>query len=187
MTPADFGFRVGALRRGLALLLSVSGTGFVLGFLPGCWHGRIGCEQVSPFQLRGVEQRRDVGFPGFELRQVAGHVRHIGDVVFVGESGHVMAKLVYQDVVGEGGVDGDRRLIVVDAAASVLGVVEQDDQVVVRCGGGRVADTCDCRLSGHSVPGQTCCTRSPRRNAGRVLRGAARCRWPGTPHRRRAR
>ena len=53
----------------------------------------------------------------------------------------MVSELVDQDVVGERSVRGDRRLVVVNAASTVLGIVEQNDQVIVGGARGGVPDT----------------------------------------------
>ena len=62
----------------------------------------------------------------------AGLVGDVGGVVLVAEAGEVMAELVDEDVFGVRGVDGRRRLEVVDAAAAVLLLVDEDLEVLVR-------------------------------------------------------
>ena len=64
----------------------------------------------------------------------AGLVRDVGGVVLVAEAGEVVAELVDEDVVGERGVDRGRRLVVEDAAAAVLRLVDQDLEELVRRG-----------------------------------------------------
>jgi len=95
----------GARRPEPAPLLLVGFRGFLeLGFLPWSGERRPRLDQVFPLQLCRIMQGRDVRFPGLRVLCSPSLISHIRRVIFVGETGKMVAELVDKDVVGKSGV-----------------------------------------------------------------------------------